>query len=196
MPGEEPEKLTSQSWQAQNLPSTEQHSEVGEVHGKEGGEGPGGVCSPAPPSHPLSPSPCQVERGSVQAVPLPKGPDMFSIHLLMTGALRPRCSSADCKWMPHFPDRPLAVGLEFGRVLGWRHPGPDASWEQCVQSPCWGLWLGPHTKDLSWSPPPLGAARGGCSSRALRGQGPGAAPNRAAGSLLGQDRCSTRPPPP
>ncbi|XP_074795267.1 inactive serine/threonine-protein kinase PLK5 isoform X3 [Natator depressus] len=63
VPGEEPEKLTNQSWQAQNLPSTEQHSEV--------------------------------ERGSVQAVPLPKGPHMFSIHLLMTGALRPRCSSAD-----------------------------------------------------------------------------------------------------
>nr|XP_048687168.1 inactive serine/threonine-protein kinase PLK5 isoform X1 [Caretta caretta] len=63
VPGEEPEKLTSQSWQAQNLPSTEQHSEV--------------------------------EGGSVQAMPLTKGPHMFSIHLLMTGALRPRCSSAD-----------------------------------------------------------------------------------------------------
>ncbi|XP_043391773.1 inactive serine/threonine-protein kinase PLK5 isoform X2 [Chelonia mydas] len=68
VPGEEPEKLTSQSWQAQNLPSTEQHSEV--------------------------------ERGSVQAVPLPKGPHMFSIHLLMTGALRPRCSSADSEHNP------------------------------------------------------------------------------------------------
>ncbi|XP_074979254.1 inactive serine/threonine-protein kinase PLK5 isoform X5 [Caretta caretta] len=68
VPGEEPEKLTSQSWQAQNLPSTEQHSEV--------------------------------EGGSVQAMPLTKGPHMFSIHLLMTGALRPRCSSADSKHNP------------------------------------------------------------------------------------------------
>ncbi|XP_038239949.1 inactive serine/threonine-protein kinase PLK5 isoform X2 [Dermochelys coriacea] len=68
LPGEEPEKLMSQSRPAQNLPSTEQHSEV--------------------------------ERGSVQAAPLPEGPHMFSIHLLMTGALRPRSSSADSEHNP------------------------------------------------------------------------------------------------
>ncbi|XP_067418403.1 inactive serine/threonine-protein kinase PLK5 [Emydura macquarii macquarii] len=37
----------------------------------------------------------QLERGSVQATWLPEAPGRFPIHLLMTGALRPGCSSAN-----------------------------------------------------------------------------------------------------
>ncbi|XP_053869314.1 inactive serine/threonine-protein kinase PLK5 isoform X3 [Malaclemys terrapin pileata] len=42
----------------------------------------------------------EVERGSVQAAPFPEAPSMFSIHLLMTGALRPSRSGAnsDAGW--------------------------------------------------------------------------------------------------
>ncbi|KAG6926438.1 polo like kinase 5 [Chelydra serpentina] len=68
VPGEEPEKPMNRSRQAQNLPSTEQHSEV--------------------------------EGDSAQAAPFPEAPSMFSIQLLMTGALRPSRSGAnsDAGW--------------------------------------------------------------------------------------------------